>query len=149
MDRNQIIQQLEPYFGIKELVCPHVYQKWGTRAWQFLDTDLLNCILIVRRDIVCKPMVVNNGTQYTQRGLRCNRCQIVKEKAAVYLSSHVLGKAIDFTVPGMTAETVRRLIKTNAGRLPCNIRLEKDVTWVHMDVLPQYGVTAKVYEFVG
>ena len=31
--------------------------------------------------------------------------------------------------------------------LPCPIRMEAGVNWLHFDVLPQYGVTQKVYEF--
>lgn len=149
MERQSIINALKPFFKVSELVCPHTYKKWGEQSWQFLDTNLLWCILIIRRDIVRKPMVVNNGSSYTQRGLRCNRCDLVRTKSGVYLSAHIFGKAIDFTVPGMTAEQVRKLIKDNAGIFPCNIRLEKGVSWVHIDVLPQYGVTAKVYEFNG
>lgn len=148
MTRNELIEALTPYFDIDELVCPHTYQAWGVRAWQFLDTALLECILVIRRDILKRPMVVNNKF-YTQRGLRCNRCQTVRDKAKVYLSSHILGKAIDFTVQGLSAESARVMIKANAHLLPCNIRLEKDVNWVHIDVLPQYGITQKVYEFKG
>lgn len=148
MTRQQIISELKAFFQIKELVCSHTYKKWDEQSWQFLDTNLLWCILIIRRDILKKPMVVNNSS-HTQRGLRCNICSTVKGKKDVYLSSHIFGKAIDFTVPGMTAEQVREMIKDNAGNFPCNIRLEKDVSWVHLDILPQYGVTTKVYEFKG
>ena len=74
-------------------------------------------------------------------------CPMVKGKTAVYLSSHILGKAGDFTIQGMTAEQARQSIKNNAGLLPCNIRVEGGVTWLHFDVLPQAGITQKVYEF--
>lgn len=147
MTRTEIINALRPFFNIKELVCPHTLKKWGEQSWQFLDTDLLWCLLILRRDIIKRPMIVNNGSLYTQRGLRCNRCDMVRGRATVYLSAHVLGKGIDFTVSGMSANEARRLITANAGLFPCNIRLEKDVSWVHLDIIPQYGVTAKVYEF--
>lgn len=145
-DRNAIIRALGKYFHIKELVCPHCYAKWGTKAWQFLDTDLLYCLLLLRETIICKPMVVNyNG--HWQRGLRCNMCDLVKSKTSVYLSAHVLGKAIDFNVQGMSSEEARRLIKLHAPSSPCNVRLEKNVSWVHFDVLQAWGVTDKVYEF--
>lgn len=147
-DRNAIIKALEPYFHIKELVCPHVYEKWGTKAWQFLDTNLLHCLLILRVTVIARPMYVN-GKTYTQRGLRCNMCDLVKSKNTPYLSAHVLGKAVDFTIGGLTAEQGRRLIIQNASLFPCQIRLEKGTSWVHMDVISQYGVNAKVYEFVG
>lgn len=145
-ERNAIIEALGKYFHVKELVCPHTYAKFGEKSWQFLDTDLLYCILLIRETILCRPMYVN-GKKYTQRGLRCNMCEIVKGKTDVYLSGHVLGKAIDFTVSGMTAEEARKRIKQYAPAFPCNIRLEKGVSWIHMDVIPQYGITDKVYEF--
>ena len=146
MTREEILTAIRPYFDVDELVCPHVYQKWGKNSWQFLDTDYLHCLLVIRRDIIQKPMYCN-GKGKTERGLRCNRCSIVRGKSGPYMSAHVLGKAGDFTVVGMSAEEARRVIKANASKLPCNIRLEKGVNWVHMDVLPQYGVNMKVYEF--
>ena len=146
MTRQEILTAIKPYFDIEELVCDHTYAKWKEQAWQFLDTDYLHALLVIRRDILKKPMWCNSSTK-NQRGLRCNRCQMVQEKKAVYLSSHVLGKAGDFTITGLSAENARKLIKENAGLLPCNIRMEKGVSWLHFDVLPQYGVTDKVYEF--
>lgn len=144
--REQILKDIRQFFDIEELVCDHTFQKWGEKAWQFLDTDYLHCLLIIRRDILKKPMWCNGRFKH-QRGLRCNRCDMVKSKKEVYLSGHVLGKAGDFDVTGMTAEQARQEIKENANLLPCPIRIEKGVTWLHFDVLPQYNITQKVYEF--
>ena len=148
MERNEIIEALKQYFNVKELVCPHCFERWGEKSWQFLDTMWLWCLLIIRRDILKAPMSCNLGT-YTQRGLRCNLCEMVKIKVKLYLSSHLFGKAGDFTVKGMTAEQARKKIIESASLLPCNIRLEKDVTWLHFDVLSQFGVSEKVYLFKG
>ena len=148
MTRSEILTAIRPYFDIDELVCNHTFAKWGEKSWQFLDTDFLHCLLVIRRDIIKRPMWCN-GSQKKQRGLRCNRCDMVKSKSTVYLSAHCLGKAGDFTISGMTAEQARTTIKQNAHLLPCNIRLEKGVSWLHFDVLPQYGITQKVYEFKG
>jgi hypothetical protein len=74
-------------------------------------------------------------------------CELVKEKKKNYLSSHILGKAGDFTVKGLTAKQARERIIQNSHLLPCNIRLEDGVTWLHIDVLPQFGVTERVYLF--
>ena len=107
MNRYDIIRELGSYFDIVELVCPHTYNKWKDRSWQFLDTAFLHNLLILRRDIIKQPMYCNNWDkqgQFSQRGLRCNICQIVKDKKDVYLSAHVLGKAGDFDVKSMTAE---------------------------------------------
>jgi hypothetical protein len=72
---------------------------------------------------------------------------MVKAKATPYISAHILGKAGDFTVSGMTAEQARQVIKTNAHILPCPIRIESGVTWLHFDVRPQDDFIGKVYEF--
>lgn len=146
MTREEILSAIRRYFDVNELVCDHTYAKWGEQSWQFLDTDFLHCLLVIRRDILQKPMWCN-GKGKTQRGLRCNRCALVRGKSSVYLSAHVLGKAGDFDTTGMKAEEVRRKIRENAHLLPCNIRMEAGVSWLHFDVLPQYGVTNKVYEF--
>lgn len=146
MNRETIIRELHNYFQVSELVCGHTFSRWGERSWQFLDTDYLAALLIIRRDILQLPMTCNSSSA-TQRGLRCNMCELVKEKKKNYLSSHILGKAGDFTVKGLTAKQARERIIQNSHLLPCNIRLEDGVTWLHIDVLPQFGVTERVYLF--
>lgn len=148
MTRDDIIRELHKYFQISELVCEHTHSKWGERSWQFLDTAYLHNLLVIRRDILQMPMACNHDLQM-QRGLRCNRCESVKHKNSVYLSSHILGKAGDFTVKGMTAEEARSRIRNNAGMLPYPLRMESGVNWLHIDVLPQFGISQKIYEFKG
>ena len=133
MTRKEIISGLKRYFSVKELVCDHTYSRFGESSWNFLDTNYLHVILILRRDIFKAPMTCNTSS-LKQRGLRCNRCSLVRNKTTVYLSAHVLGKAGDFTVSGMSAERARRLIKQNADLLPCQVRIEKGVSWLHIDV---------------
>lgn len=146
MKREEIIRELRSYFQISELVCGHTFSRWGERSWQFLNTDYLHALLVIRRDILQVPMICNHDGA-SQRGLRCNMCDLVKEKNRNYLSSHILGKAGDFTVKGLTAQQARERIKNNAHLLPCNIRIEDKVSWLHFDVLPQFGIRDKVYFF--
>lgn len=146
MNREEIIRELHKYFQISELVCEHTHARWGERSWQFLDTAYLHNLLVIRRDILQLPMVCNHDDA-EQRGLRCNRCALVKEKKAAYLSSHILGKAGDFTVKGLTAQDARSRIRNMQHLLPYPLRMEGGVSWLHIDTLPQYGVTEKVYEF--
>lgn len=151
MTREEILTAIRPYFEIKELVCDHTYAKFGEKAWDFLDTDYLHALLVIRRDIIRLPMWCNSSSLH-QRGLRCNRCQMVRSKSSVYLSAHVLGKAGDFTITGMTASAAREKIKANAALLPCKVRLEKwdetgkEISWVHIDVIDSPN-NPKVYEF--
>lgn len=152
MNREEIIKEIKKYFDVTELVCDHVAQKYGEKAWAFLDTDYLHALLIIRRDIIKKPMYCNGKTSH-QKGLRCNRCQLVKEKNTPYLSAHVLGKAGDFTCPAYKAPQMRELIKANADLLPCKVRLEKwdsngsEISWVHIDTYDFGPQQAKVTEF--
>ena len=148
MHRQKIINELSADFNVSELVCPHIYNKWKESSWQFLDTSFLETLLIIRRDILQLPMICNTST-LTQRGIRCNCCQLVKDKTGPYISSHILGKAGDFTIIGLTSEEARQRIIANSHLLPHKIRLESNVPWLHIDVLSQYGIHSKVYIFRG
>lgn len=146
--RQQIISELKQYFNVKELVCDHVYKKWGQCSWQFLPTFGLENLLVLRRDIIAKPMVCNTSELH-QRGLRCNLCPVVKEKNDVYLSTHTFGIGWDFTVLGMTAEEARNLIKEKQMLLPHPARIERGTRWLHFDCLCQDGVSYHLHEFNG
>lgn len=146
MSRSATITVLKKYFKVKELVCPHTYQKYGESSWQFLSTCYLETLLVIREQILAAPMYCNTSN-LTQRGFRCNLCQLVTTKQALYLSAHLLGKAGDFTIYGLTAEEARNKIIQNAHLLPHPIRLENNVSWLHIDTLPQHGITEKVHLF--
>ena len=91
MDRNELIKEVSKYFKIQELVCPHCYSKFGESSWQFISTELLSTLYILRTKIFNKPITINTwkaGGQFSQRGLRCNMCQLVKSKNSIYLSAH-------------------------------------------------------------
>ena len=149
---------IQEYFELEELICPHVSANYGEKAWKFIDDRLLETLYVIRRNIG-KPVYVNNwsyGGTFTQRGLRCNICDIVKGKTKsdkVYMSAHNQGEAVDFSVKGMTANEVRLWIISNQVLLPYPIRLEvgfnphgkseaqirqaieKDsMNWVHLDL---------------
>lgn len=136
MKRTILINNLKAYFNIKELVCPHIYNKFKQKSWQFLDTEILHTLYVLRTQIVKKPIIVNNWSSkgpYSQRGLRCNCCSLVADKTDVYMSAHCTGKGLDFNVKGMTAEEVRSLIKANLNLFEYPIRLEEGTSWVHID----------------
>ena len=141
-----MIVDIKSYFNIAELVCPHVFSAFGDRAWEFFRTDYLDTILFLRRHFGVKMYC--NYLGMTQRGVRCNMCQIVKEKQRPYLSGHVLWCAGDWTFKGYEAEQIRKQIKGISHLLPHPIRLERSVTWVHIDTLA-YGRTGKITEFNG
>ena len=140
-----------PNIAVKELVCPHIYKKWGDKAIRFIDPDVLEVLNVIRNKILKCPIVINNST-WKQRGLRCNLCGLVVEKTSKsqpYLSAHVLGKGLDFSCKQYTVPQIHELIKKNADLLPCKIRLESPIdapTWTHFDIMT-YGQAEKVYVF--
>ena len=141
------------HFEVQELVCPHVYKKWGHNPnfiWNFFDPRLLKTLDFLREKIN-KPIYANNWTLvgvFDERGLRCNLCDLVKSKtnlSKTYMSSHILGKACDFDVKDMTSLEVRSWIISHANELPFSLSLEDKVNWVHIDMREQQN--QKVYLF--
>lgn len=138
-------QELKKHFDIRELVCQHTYRKFGETAWQFFRPQLLNTLLVIRRDILKTGMTINNwsvGGQFSQRGLRCNLCQVVQDntsKGLIYLSAHCEGAAVDFDTKIYTADQLRGILSDHAGLLPYPIRLEEHVNWCHVDVYDNGG----------
>ena len=144
---------IKDYFDIKELVDEETFRRHGENAWQFICPMLQETMLILRENLG-RSITVNNwpfGGGLTQRGLRHNRSEIVKDKVSMYLSAHMMGKALDFDVKGLTAKQVREWIVVNEHLFPYKIRLEKkfrgkEITWVHLDVF-QNEKNPKVYLF--
>lgn len=131
---------IKKYFDIRELVCPHVYERDGEGAWIYFDPRLLETLLAIRERIN-RPIFVNNwdmGGNLSQRGLRCNCCALVKEKTnleKVYMTAHSQGMGVDFNVQGMTTDEVHLWLTSNAKHLPHPIRVEiNTTTWIHIDV---------------
>ena len=86
----------------------------------------------------------------SQRGLRCNRCSLVKDKKQIYLSAHSLGKALDFNVVGYTIEETYKKIKDNIDKFEYPIRLESNTTtWIHIDAIQPIDSEANLIEFKG
>lgn len=150
MTRNEILSEVKKYFDVRELVPIDVHSKFGDQSWNFLDTNLLHLILILRTKILKVPMVCNDyylGGKNQQRGLRTNTSKLVMSKSGLYLSAHIFGKACDFVFnqnSGMTAGRARKLIIENQNKIPFNIRIEDGVSWLHVDV---FDWDKKIYLF--
>lgn len=133
--RAEVIAELSNYFKLSELVCPHVVNRHGSNSWQFLDTEALRVLLILRTRVLRVPLVCNTS-RLTQRGLRCNLCELVAtatKRGNLYLTPHKFGKAWDLTSPQMTAAQMRQKILANKSEFPMPIRIELDVNWLHVD----------------
>lgn len=156
MKFKDLVSEVERYFDIKELVSKRVYEKYKSSAWRFFDPRLLETLVVLRRDILCVPLVCNNwksGGSLQQRGLRENVCDIVRKKTdfdVMYLSAHTIGMAVDLSSGKMTADEMRDKIIRNSGKLPYNVRIEDGEsapTWLHIDVCCPPTQTEKVVKF--
>ena len=153
-NREDVLREIKKYFDIEELVCDHMLERWKDdpeRCWDFLDTNFLAVLLILRRDIIQRPMYCNNHKRgQHQRGIRCNMCEMVKEKNYPYMSAHVLGKGADFSIEGIAGvramDSQRKKIRLAIGYYPVSIRMEAGVSWLHIDVMPTPN-GQKIYEF--
>lgn len=134
MTKSETIKKVSRYFSITELVCEHTLERFGVGAWKFFNAQALETLLVLRTKILKVPLTINTQSAH-QRGLRCNLCQLVKEKETQYLSGHVLGCAFDILSKEMTAAQMRALIVQNKDLLPYPIRIESGVSWLHVDLL--------------
>ena len=125
------------YFKPYEIVSKTVYTIYRDESIKFMDNRLIETIDVIR-EILGVPLVINDwywGGKNQQRGLRENTCQIVKSKGnTLYLSSHCFGRAFDAVSAKMSAENMRKKIVDNAYKLPYPIRMESNVTWLHVDL---------------
>lgn len=149
---SAILLDLKPFFVVQEFVCPDIYKAYKENAWQFIDRRLLENILWLRK-ASGRAVIINTwhkGGTLSQRGLRCNLCALVLQKTKIgqlYLSAHQQGMALDFDLAGWTADKTRKFIEAHQDEMPYPVRLESDVTWVHMDVRTKG--TEKVTYFKG
>ncbi len=138
--RRTLIEELGKFFRIEELVCSHTFNKFGYTSWQFFDRDFLENLLILRRDVLKEPMIVNDwfkGGIYSQRGFRCNICKLCKDKTIlnqIYLTAHANGAAVDAVFRDITAEEARDRIRMRGYKFTVPVRIEKDVSWLHFDI---------------
>ena len=57
MERYEIIEEVKKYFKIKELVSEIVLNHYGeNKCWSFFSKELLETLLVLRTEIIKKPM---------------------------------------------------------------------------------------------
>lgn len=113
------------YFKTEELL-PKGYTDLSV-----IDSRLIETIDWIREQLG-RPIYINNyifGGTNQYRGWRPDDCSV-----GARFSAHKEGLAVDFSVSDMTAQEVRGWLKINSNRLPYPIRLEEDVSWVHLDL---------------
>lgn len=129
------------HFNTEELVSKQVFDVIGDDAIKLFDPKALETLEIIR-EILDVPLICNDWADGGTRddcGYRDKLCTIGASKSA-----HKEGKAFDLISNKMSASEMRARIIANQKRLPHNIRIEDEVSWLHFDVRDK-GV--KVYLF--
>lgn len=130
------------YFTVEELVSEEVYDLLGDNAIRLLEPAAVQ-ILEEVREILGVPLICNNWVHGGKRnycGYRDLHCSIGAKKSA-----HKEGKAFDLISTKMSATEMRQILKDNADRLSYPIRIEDDVTWLHIDTRGDHH--QKIYFF--
>ncbi len=122
------------YFKTQEVVSESTYNTRGERSLQLVDSRI-QTFLDNLREALGRPITCNDwlwGGKFQWRGLRTSESEDFSQ-----WSQHTFGRAIDFTVKGMTAQEVRDWIIQNRDLWwvkPITFLEEgKFVTWVHCD----------------
>lgn len=129
------------YFEIYEIVCPHIYKKYGEAAWDFVPAWMAETLDALREHFKA-PITVNDykwGGNLSQRGIRCIECRLVQERlkeGKPYASTHYTFQAIDFNVKGWNSDKVYKEILKYQKKFPHIKRMENKeytTTWTHID----------------
>lgn len=134
------------YFKLWELLPKEIYKN-EEEGWDLIDERLLKTADAIR-EIIGKPLICNTWYTGGKRGYSCARIPACKEYSkGSYHSVRDDRKvmAIDVISTEISAEEMRSKIKENEASLPYPIRIEKGVTWLHVDVAAKEGY--KIYEF--
>lgn len=121
-------------FYLDEFIHPNLYKKFGKKSRWFIDQRIIDIVQYIRT-ATGKPITVNTwatGGNFKERGIRDP-----KTTTGAKYSQHKFGKAVDFTVSGMSADEVRKKIlgewKDDLMELGLT-SIEMGVSWVHCDI---------------
>jgi hypothetical protein len=122
------------HFGIKELIHPKIYTRYGDTAWRFLDPKILTVIDTLRDRY--GPIVINDwgwGGNLRNCGLR-----LPDGSVGAYMSMHKLGGAVDVHFKSVGMREVFEDIMSNELHWYTRglRRIENLVhtpTWMHLD----------------
>lgn len=121
------------HFVLQELVHPNIYNKWGDRAWEFLDQRLLQTVDQLREYF--GPITINDwhvGGEHVDSGLR----EWLSTVGAAW-SQHKFGRAADLKFKTTTPIGASAVILAMPSRFPLLTTIEdvvKTLTWLHIDV---------------
>lgn len=117
------------YFIIQEYVPRWVFEKWGDKAWMFIDERQLIADDRLREEF--GRVVINNwhtGGNREWSGLRTSDSPYYSQ-----FSQHTFGRASDKLFLDNNVDGVRNEIIANPDKYPFISAVEMNTTWLHTD----------------
>lgn len=123
------------YFKAYEFVSEKIYKIYGDNSLLFVSDEMKETLDLIR-EFFGVPIYINNwrfdGT-FHNRGYRDPFSSVGSK-----LSQHKFGRAVDFHSQIIPSSTIREQIFENKNLFPYIYRMEKDTSWVHIDMHPDY-----------
>lgn len=91
----------------RDYVPPDIFQVYGSKSIQFIDPKIIEVHRILSEMFNVRPIVNNYhlGGKLKERGYR-----LPSSNTGAILSQHKFGRALDFTIPGLSAAEVYKAI---------------------------------------
>lgn len=120
------------YFEIHELVPRKMYNRYGDKAWRYVDVRLIQSIDKLKEHFNLGTITINN---YHWKGSRqWSGIRTPESPNYSYGSQHSYANALDMVFSDYSAEEVRHYIINNRDLFPYINGLELNISWVHIDI---------------
>ena len=120
------------YFEIHELVPRKMYDRYGEKAWRYVDARLIESIDKLKEHFNLGTISINN---YYWHGTRqWSGIRTPESPNYSYGSQHSFANAFDMVFSDYSAEEVRHYIMNNRDKFPYINGLELNISWVHIDI---------------
>jgi len=118
-------------FKIHEFVPKHIYEKFGEKAWRFIDAGLIHTFDTIKKRFPKGSITINNyfwGGKREWSGLRTPVSPYYSET-----SIHTFGGAGDAVFSAYDTEEIRQDIINNPELYPYVKGIEMGISWLHVD----------------
>lgn len=119
-------------FIIQELVPPEIYQKRGEQAWKLINQYLIMTLDTLKEKFPEGSITINDwkwGGKRVWSGIRTSDSPYYSNS-----SQHSYGMAADCIFNKYNVNEVRQYIIDHPEEFPYVKGIEKDVSWLHIDV---------------
>lgn len=118
-------------FRLEELIPKEVFEKYGEKAWWFLNPDMIKLADRIKDQFPKGSMIINNwfwGGDRNWSGFRT----LYYDGYSPY-SQHSLGNAFDAIFTDYNVNEVRNYILNNPDEFPELRGIELGISWLHCD----------------